>query len=119
MKVPMPISVKLFANQCAKAQEEEEYMSHIPYGRVVGSLMYKMVCNRLKIEHKVGVLRKYMSKLGRVLWTTMKRVFKYLHGTTGYGLCYQRRLGLDRVFFIHGFVDGDWARDLDRILSTS
>jgi len=43
----------------------------------------------------------------------VKRVFKYLHGTSDYGLCYQGRPGLDRVLDIRGFVDADLARDLD------
>jgi hypothetical protein len=60
-----------------------------------------------------------MSKLGKEHWTTIKRVFRYLHGTTSYGLCYQGRPGLDRVLDIHGFVDVDWAGDLDRRRSTS
>jgi hypothetical protein len=33
-----------------------------------------------------------MSKLGKEHWTTVKRVFRYLHGTASYGLCYQGRL---------------------------
>ena len=72
-----------------------------------------MVCTRPDIAHAVGVLRRYMSKPGKEHWTTVKRVFRYLRGTTIYGLCYQRRPGLDRVLDIHGFVDADWAGDLD------
>ena len=49
----------------------------------------------------------------------MKRVFRYLHGTSDYGLCYQGRPGLDRVLDIRGFVDADWAGDLDQRRSTS
>jgi hypothetical protein len=85
----------------------------------VGSLMYAMVCTRPNIAHVVGVLSKYMSKLGKEHWIAVKRVFKYLRGTTSYGLCYQGRPGLDRVVDIHGFVDADWAGDLDRRISTS
>jgi hypothetical protein len=81
--------------------------------------MYAMVCIRLDIAHAVGVLRRYMSKLGKEHWTTIKRVFRYLRGTTNYGLCYQGRPGLDRVVGIHGFVDAYWARYLDRRISTS
>ena len=44
----------------------------------------------------------------------MKRVFRYLCGTSDYGLCYQGRPGLDRVLYIHGFTDADWAGDLDQ-----
>ena len=49
----------------------------------------------------------------------MKQVFRYLHGTSDYGLCYQGRLGFDRVLDIHGFVDTYWARDIDHRRSTS
>ena len=35
-----------------------------------------------------------------------------MRGTASYGLCYEGRLGLDRVVDIHGSVDVDWAGDL-------
>ena len=65
IKVPIPISVKLSADQCPKTQEEEEDMSHVPYASAVGSLMYAMVCTRPDIAHAVGVLSRYMSKPGK------------------------------------------------------
>jgi hypothetical protein len=34
VKVPIPIGVKLSADQCPKTQEEEEDMSHVPYASV-------------------------------------------------------------------------------------
>jgi hypothetical protein len=89
IKVPLPIGVKLCANQCPKTQEEEKDMSHVLYANAVGSLIYEMVCTRPNIAHALGVLSRYMSKPGKEHWTTVKRVFKYLHGTTSYGLCYQ------------------------------
>jgi hypothetical protein len=119
VKFPIPIGVKLSADQCPKTQEEEEDMSHVPYASAIGSLMYAMVCTRPDIAHVVGVLSRYMSKPGKEHWTIVKRVFRYLCGTTSYGLCYQGRPGLDRVVYIHGFVDADWAGDLDRRRSTS
>jgi hypothetical protein len=82
-------------------------MSHVPYVSLVGSLMYEMVCTRMDIAHVVGFLSNYMSKLGKEHWTTVKRVFSYLGGTTNYGLCYQGRLGLERVMEIHGFTNED------------
>jgi hypothetical protein len=57
----------------------------------VGSLMYAMVCSRLDIAHAVGVLNRYMSKLGKEHWTTVKRVFRNLRGIGSYGLCYKGR----------------------------
>jgi len=119
VKVPILVGVRLSTKQCPKTQEEEENMSHVPYASSVGSLMYAMVCTRPDIAHAVGVLSRFMSELGKEHWTTMKWVFKYLCGTSDYGLCYQGRPGLDRVLDIRGFVDADWARDLDQRRSTS
>ena len=94
-------------------------MSHVPYASVVGSLMYAMVCTRPDIAHVVGVLRRYMSKSRKEQWTTIKRVFRYLRGTTDHAICYQGRAGPDRVLVVCGFVDANWARDLDQRRSTS
>eukprot|EP00253_Pinus_taeda_P029704 PITA_29704 len=109
VKVPIPVDVRLSAEQCPKTQEEGEDMSRVPYASVVGSLMYAMVCTRPGIAHAMGVLSRFMSKPGKEHWTAMKWVFRYLCGTSNYGWCYQRRPGLDRVLDIHGFVDADWA----------
>jgi hypothetical protein len=81
--------------------------------------MYAMVRTRPYIAHVVGVLSRYMSKLGKEHWITVKRVFRHLRGTSSNGLCYQGRLGLDRVLDIHGFFDAKWVGDLDRRRSTS
>ena len=80
VKVPIPVGVRLFAEQCPKTQEEEEDMSHVPYASVVGSLMYAMVCTRLDIAHAVGVLSMYMSKPRKEHWIGIKRVFRICVG---------------------------------------
>jgi hypothetical protein len=60
VKVPIPIAVKLYVDQCPKTQEEEEDMSCVPYVSVVGNLMYAMVCTRPDIAHAVGFSSRYM-----------------------------------------------------------
>eukprot|EP00253_Pinus_taeda_P004725 PITA_04725 len=64
----------------------------------------------------------------RKLWLNQRREgaldnseagFRYLRGTSDYGLCYQGRPGLDKVLDIHGFVDADWVGNLDQRRSTS
>ena len=91
VNVPIPVGVKLSAEQCPKIQEEEEDMSCVPYESAVGSLMYAMFCTRPDIAHAVGVFNKFMSIPGKEHWTTVKWVFRYLCGTSDYGLCYQGR----------------------------
>jgi hypothetical protein len=100
-------------------EEEEEDMSRVPYEIVVGSLMYAIVCTRAYIAYTVGFLSRYMSKPRKEHWTTIKRVFRYLHGTASYGLCYQGTPRLNGVLYIHGFVDEDWDGYLDHRRSTS
>eukprot|EP00253_Pinus_taeda_P019768 PITA_19768 len=95
VKVPIPVGVKLSSEQCPKTQKEEEDMSHVPYASAVGNLIYAMVYSRPDIAHAVGVLSRFMSKLGKEHWTTVKQVFRYLRGTSDYGLCYQGSPGLD------------------------
>ena len=94
-------------------------MSHVPYASVVGSLMYAMVCTRPDIAHAVRVLSRYMSKPRKEHWTVVKRVFRYLCGTTDHVICYQGRVGPNIVLDVHGFVDADWAGDLNHRISTS
>jgi hypothetical protein len=108
------VGEKLIVEQCPKTQEEIEDMAHVPYASVVGSLMYVMVCTRPDISHAVGVLRRYMLTPGKEHWTIVKRVFRYLCGTTEYAICYQGKPETDREVNVHGFVDADWAGDLDR-----
>eukprot|EP00253_Pinus_taeda_P011441 PITA_11441 len=76
VKVPIPVGVRLSAEQCPKTQEEEEDMSRVPYASAVGSLMHAMVCTRPDIAHAVGVLSRFMSKPGKEHWTAVKRVFR-------------------------------------------
>ena len=106
MKVPIPVGVKLSAEQCPKTQEEED-MSRVSYASAVGSLMYAMVCTRIDIAHAVGVLSRFMSNQGKEHWTTVKQVFRYLRGTSDYGVCYHGRPGLERMLDIRGFFDVD------------
>lgn len=41
-------------------------------------------------------------------WTAVKRIFRYLQGTTSYGLEYSKKDGDGNLV---GFSDADWAGD--------
>ena len=118
MKVPIHVGVKLSTEKCPKTKEEEDEMSCVPYTSATSRLMYVMGYTRPYIAHVVGVLSTFMSKPGKEHWKTVKWVFRYLRGTSVYGLCYQGTLGLDRVLDIHGFANADWVGDLDQRRST-
>ena len=96
VKVPIPVGVKLYADQCPKTQEEEEDMSHVPYVSVVGISMYAIVYTRPYISRAVGV--------GYVLYSlhvcVWARQIRQLHLTipTSFSLC---------VVCIGKFPEGD------------
>ena len=56
-------------------------MKSVLYALTVGSLMYAMVVTRPDISHAVGVVSKFMHNPGRLHWSAVKHVFRYLAGT--------------------------------------
>lgn len=64
----------------------------------------------LDMTQAMGVLSKYMSNPGREHWTHLKWVFGYLLDTY---LKYSRTKSMVKTLNIQGFVDVDWASDLD------
>jgi hypothetical protein len=76
--------------------------------------MYAMVSTRPNISHAVGVVSRYMENPGKEHWETMKWVLRYLRGTSDYCITYNSGYEL-----VCGYVDSDFAGDLDKRSSTS
>jgi hypothetical protein len=89
-------------------------MSCVPYANAVGSLMYAMVITRPDISHVVGVVGRYIENPGKEHWAAVKWVLRYLSGTSNYSITYDG--SSDSVC---GYVDSDFAGDLDKRRSTS
>jgi hypothetical protein len=85
------------------------------YQQAIGSLTYAAICTRPDISAAVGVLSQFMSNPTSVHWTGVKRVLRYLRGTTNYGLVYDGTSNSELV----GFSDADWAGDVNTRRSTS
>ena len=114
VSVPLASHFKLSSSLFPNTNEEKEYMSRIPYANVVGCLMYAMVCTRPDISHAVGVVSRYMENPGKEHWVVVKWVLQYLRGTSDYCITYNRSSE-----FVCGYVDSDFAGDLDKRSSTS
>lgn len=118
--VPFIARLKLSASDCPTSPLEMEDMNRVSYQSVVGSLMYAMICTRLGIPQAVGILSRYMYNPGRVHWDAVKRLFRYLKGTSKYSLCYHgNSIGDMTSLDIHGYVDLDWVGDIDSIRFTN
>jgi hypothetical protein len=119
VKVSIPLGARIIVEQFPRTKEEIYGMAHVPYANFVGILMYVMVCTRPCISHAVGVLSRYILTPSKEHWRIVKIVFRCLCGIKYYAICYQGKLGGDIELNVHGFVDTDWAADLDRWSSTS
>ena len=76
--------------------------------------MYVMMCTRPYICYAVGLASRFLSNMGIKHWMEMKRILRYLKGTTDYVMCYQ---GRDlRLIVIQMLIGGG---DLDQPKSMS
>ena len=98
----------------SKTLEEKEKMSNVPYSSAIGSSMYATMCTRPDICYVVGMVSCYQANPGMKHWRDVKRILRYLKGTIDYSLCYQ-----GKELRLVGYLDTDWARDLDERKSTS
>eukprot|EP00253_Pinus_taeda_P034234 PITA_34234 len=114
LSIPLASHFKLSSSLCPSTNEENEYMSRIPYANVVGCLMNVTVCTRPDISHAVRVVSRYMSNLGKQHRSAVKWVLRYLRGTSDYCITYNRSSE-----FVCGYVDSNFAGDLDKRRSTS
>ncbi|KAG8501668.1 hypothetical protein CXB51_004714 [Gossypium anomalum] len=89
--------------------DEIEYMSHVPYSSVVGSLMYAMICLHPDLSYAANAVSRYMANPGKEHWKAVQWILRYLRGTTN--VCLQFGRTEDGVI---GYVDTDFTGDLDR-----
>jgi len=83
-------------------------MRDVPYANAAGSLMYGMLYTQPDIRFAVGLVSHYQSNPGPTHWQAVKRIMRYLRGTTNLVLCYQ---GGDLK--LRAYVDVDWGGDLN------
>nr|CAD1837582.1 unnamed protein product [Ananas comosus var. bracteatus] len=76
--------------------------------------MYAMVCTRSDISYAVSMVSRYMTNPGKAHWQAVKWILRYLRGTTN--TCLEFGRCKDGVV---GYVDSDFAGDLDRRRSLS
>ncbi|KAE8726848.1 hypothetical protein F3Y22_tig00005974pilonHSYRG00145 [Hibiscus syriacus] len=86
----------------------KKILSRFSMQDLVGSLMFAMICTRPEIAQVVGVVSRYMANPGIEHWNTVKRILRYIKGTSNIALCYR-----GSNLLINGYVDSDYAGDLD------
>ena len=106
---------RLTAPTTSPTKEESDFMVRVPFRNAVGALMYLMVATRPDIAFAVIQVAKFVNDPRKIHWTAVKRIFRYLRGTSEYGITYTR----GETFNLEGYSDSDWGGDLDTRKSTT
>ena len=114
VSTPLGAHFKLRNKSCSSSKKEKKGIASTIYSSAVGSLMYAMVCTQPDIAHAVGVVSRFMVNPDKDHWEAMKWIFKYLRGSSKLCLTFG-----DSKPILEGYVDADWAGDLDDRKSTS
>ena len=97
--------------------EECEYMTRVLYASAVGSLMYAMMCTRSDLSQAVSIISRYMHDPEKGHWEAVKWILQYIKGTIDVGLVFEKdSTGKQECI---GYVDSDYAGDLDKRWSTT
>ena len=70
---------------------------------------------RLEIADAVGIVARFQSNPEEYHYVVVKRIFKYLKGTSNYGIWYDRR----NDFSLCAYSDANWVGSMDDRKRTS
>ena len=79
VNTPIDTSIKL-----TTLREYEKIMNVKEYRSIVGALNYITILTRPDITITVRIVTRYIQKLGRLHWITLKKIIKYLKRTVDY-----------------------------------
>lgn len=81
----------------------------------MGSLMYLVAGSRPDIAFAVGLVSRYLENPLEIHWNAIKRIFRYLNGTSSYGILYKSNV----TNLLVGYSDSDHAGDVETRRSTT
>jgi Reverse transcriptase (RNA-dependent DNA polymerase) len=111
-----PISTPAIANEHLHKLSQPESDAKL-YQSAVGALMYLMVGTCPDLSYAVLALRRHNAMPGPSHLHSLECVFKYLCGSMSLRLTFRR--GTPEGTVLRGFVDADWASDINDRKSTS
>ncbi|UYV78997.1 hypothetical protein LAZ67_17000580, partial [Cordylochernes scorpioides] len=95
---------------------EAEILENVPFREAIGSLMHLSCLTRPDITFALNKVSQKLAAPTKYDWEAVKRIFKYLVGTTEYGIMYQKG---HKVGVLESFSDADFAGDPETRRSTS
>lgn len=105
--------VKNRNNKNKEQLDDSNVPTNAPYREAIGSLLYLAGTTRPDIAYAVNLLSRKQNKPTKGDWTEVKRIFRYLRGTTDLGLYYRGKTEVMEAMTDTSF------RDHEKSISTS
>ena len=83
---------------------EAQSMSEVPYKQAVGSLMYVIITTRPNFAFPICVVSQHMARLSSIHWVAVKKIMRYLKGTSDIKFCLR-----NDTIVLRGYCDADYA----------
>ena len=111
--------VKIPADNYSNLTQDKQSKSaaHVPFKEAIGALLFLAMVSRPDIAYAVGVLSRRAEKPTQADWNAVRRIFKYLKGSTKRGLYF--RGGRKRNMRLNAYSDSDFANDVQTRRSTT
>ena len=87
------------------------------YQAVTGSLTHVAIATKPDIAAALRVVNQFASNPSETHWKAVKRILRYLKGTKDFGIIFYGNG--DRDVHLYGYVDADWAGDVNTRKSQS
>jgi hypothetical protein len=111
-----PVSTPALANEHLKKLDNAE-IEPKSYQSALGALMYPMLGTCPDLAYTVAALGRHAATPGADHQRALDRAFRYLRATPSRRLVFRK--GAPNGTTLHGFVDADWASDINDRKSTS
>jgi hypothetical protein len=119
ISTPSQVGLHLSKEMAPRNYEEEKQMERIPYRSAIGSLMYLALSTRPDIANAVNLVSRFVEDPGPLHWTAVKRILRYLKGTSNLGVVFERTKDSPQMPIVTGYSDSDWGGDVDGRKSTT
>jgi hypothetical protein len=82
----LPINYKLSSSMNYSNEADRMKIFRVLYASEARSLMYAMICTTPDIAQAVGAISRVMGDLGKEHWDGVKRILRYIKGTSDVAL---------------------------------
>jgi hypothetical protein len=113
----LPVGMPIVASKEPLSQADREFMADKPYRKATGSVMHATNTTRPNLAFSVRCLASCVENPQPEHWKAVQHLLAYVKGTIEYKITYQRS-GSSGIKPI-GYVDADYAGDLETRRSTS